>query len=204
MKTDGQAAGRRVESAGYEGWTLTGYAWHSKHIVSPLTGATMRAVVGVDEKGRYRPGMRVNAGADIATTFDAKPALDKAQAISESRDMLRDRLIDHARQAAENTQKPGEIVDVRVDARALAIAEGRRRKAAESLREHDRMTAQAGQGEKSSPYQAGTELDGNYTTQEARDRAAHVPGLHERQGAAEKYGAKDSVEHEVAPPRRSR
>jgi hypothetical protein len=61
-------------------------------------------------------------------------------------------------------------------------AEEQRRKAAESLREHDRMTAQAGQGDKSAPYQAGAELDGNYTVQESRDRAAHIPGLHEREG----------------------
>ena len=57
------------------------------------------------------------------------------------------------------------------------------RKTAESLREHERMTAQPQQTE--SPYQSGAELDGNYTVQEARDRAAHIPGLHERGAAPE-------------------
>jgi hypothetical protein len=67
------------------------------------------------------------------------------------------------------------------------------RKAAESLREHDRMTAQA--QEIKSPYQSGVELDGNYTVQEARDRAAHIPGLHER-GAAPETEAQRSARWE--------
>jgi hypothetical protein len=48
-----------------------------------------------------------------------------------------------------------------------------RRKAAESLREHDRTAAQA--QEVKSPYQSGAELDGTYTIQEARDRARILP-----------------------------
>ncbi|HEY4052740.1 MAG TPA: hypothetical protein VGL74_03310 [Terriglobales bacterium] len=56
--------------------------------------------------------------------------------------------------------------------------EEKQREAAESLREHDRMTGQA--QENKSPYQSGAELDGSYTVHEARDRAAHIPGLHER------------------------
>ncbi len=72
-----------------------------------------------------------------------------------------------------------------------------RRKAAESLREHDRMTAQAGQGEKSAPYQAGAELDGNYTVQESRDRAGHIPGLHEREGPTPKEMERDLKEYDA-------
>jgi hypothetical protein len=62
-------------------------------------------------------------------------------------------------------------------------ADEQRRKAAESLGEFDRMRAQV--AEIKPPYQSGAELDGNYTTQEARDRAAHIPGLHERGPAPE-------------------
>ena len=123
MKT-GQ--GPRIELPGYESWTLRGYAWRGKYFDSPLTGKPMRSVVGMDEQGRYRPGTRIH-GADnaIVTTFDVKRYSGKADAISKSREMLRDTLIDHARWVAEAAQKPGEIVEVRVDARALAIAEGR-------------------------------------------------------------------------------
>ena len=172
-------------------------------------GRTIRGSVGQTYGGQYRsaevslyeehgPTGRV-AFSRETSEWNNKRYAHKEQAIFAARETVQ-RSVERDR----HTQKPGEIVDARVDARALAIAERRRSKAAESLREHDRMTAQAGQGEKSSPYQAGTELDGNYTTQEARDRAAHVPGLHERQGAAEKYGSKDSGVHELHPKRRSR
>jgi hypothetical protein len=63
------------------------------------------------------------------------------------------------------------------------INELEKRRQRENLREHDRITAQA--QETKSHYQAGTELDGNYTVQDARDIAAHVPGLHERMAAPE-------------------
>jgi hypothetical protein len=123
MSNTNHGGGRKGELSGHEGWTLGAYAWRSGHLKSPLTGDAMRAVVGVDESGRYRPGIRVNdtRSADITTTFDVKPALNKDDAMSRSRDMLREKLIDHARFAAESIQKPGEIVEVRVDARALAI-----------------------------------------------------------------------------------
>jgi hypothetical protein len=62
-----------------------------------------------------------------------------------------------------------------------AQGDEQRRKAAELLREHDRMAAaQAAGQETKAPYQSGTELDGNYTVQDARDKAAHVPGWHEQ------------------------
>src|SRR5579864_1057501 len=132
MKTSDQATSRRVELAGHESWTLSNYAWRSGHFSSPVTGDTMRAVVGMDEQGRYRPGVRMNdlgrarkSEATIATTFDVKPVMDKDAAITRAREMLRGELMDHARFAAEVMQKPGEVVDVKVDARALAIAEGR-------------------------------------------------------------------------------
>jgi hypothetical protein len=132
MKTNDQAQSRRVELAGHESWTLKRYAWRSGHFSSPVTGDTMRAVVGMDEQGRYRPGVRMNdlgrahkSEQMITTKFDVKPVMDKGAAISKAREMLRSDLIDHARFAAEVTQKPGEIAEVRVQARALAIAEGR-------------------------------------------------------------------------------
>jgi hypothetical protein len=138
VKTRDGSEGRRVDSAGYEGWTLSNYAWRSGHFSSPVTGDTMRAVVGMDEQGRYRPGVRMNdlgrarkSEATIATTFDVKPVMDKDAAITRAREMLRSELIDHARFAAELMQKPGEVVDVKVDARALAIAEGRYNSAAD-------------------------------------------------------------------------
>ncbi len=117
--------GRRVERAGYESWTLSGYAWRSQHVRSPLTGGSLRAVVGTDEKGRYRPGVRESTSEAVTTAFDVKPLQDKQTAIAGAREMFRTELIDHARQAAERTQKPGEMVSVQVEARALAIAEGR-------------------------------------------------------------------------------
>ena len=131
MSGANRGGGRSVESAGYEGWTLTGYAWRSTPIKSPLSGDAIRAVVGVDERGRYRPGIRINNPETIASIFDAKPVSNIAGAVTKSREILRSTLIDHARLAAESTQKSGEIVDVRVDARALAIAEGRSQGAVE-------------------------------------------------------------------------
>jgi hypothetical protein len=129
MKTKDNAESRRVELAGYEGWTLGGYAWRSGHVKSPLTGGAMRAVVGTDVQGRYRPGVRTTAGpesaSEVTTAFDVKPVHDKSAAIVKAQEMFRSELVDHARQAAERTQKPGEIVSVQVESRALAIAEGR-------------------------------------------------------------------------------
>jgi len=61
-----------------------------------------------------------------------------------------------------------------------------RRKAAESLREHDRTAAQA--QEVKSPYQSGAELDGTYTIQEARDRR-RILRLQERGNKREGNGA---------------
>jgi len=61
----------------------------------------------------------------LSTVFDVRPQSGKAEAISKSNEMLREGLIDHARLAAESVQRPGEIVEVRVDSRALAIAEGK-------------------------------------------------------------------------------
>jgi hypothetical protein len=116
-------AGRKVEAAGFESFTLKEYSWRSGCLKSPLTGETMRGVVGKDEQGRYRPGIRVSDGKDTTTTFDVAPAKTKKDAISESRAWLRRELMDHARSAAELTQKPGEIVEVRIDSRSLAIAE---------------------------------------------------------------------------------
>jgi len=118
--------GPRIELPGYESWTLRGYAWRGQCLKSPLTGKPMRAVVGMDEQGRYRPGTRMyQADGEISTVFDVQPHSGKKEAISKSTEMLRERLIDHARFAAEVAQKLGEIVAVRVDARALAIAEGK-------------------------------------------------------------------------------
>jgi hypothetical protein len=134
MKTGDNVDARRVELAGYEGWTLGGYAWRSGHVKSPLTGGAMRAVVGMDVQGRYRPGVRTTAGAEnaseVTTAFDVKPAHDKSAAIAKAQEMFRTELIDHARQAAERTQEPGEIVSVQVESRTLAIAEGRENSAA--------------------------------------------------------------------------
>jgi hypothetical protein len=70
-----------------------------------------------------------------------------------------------------------------------------RRKAAESLREHDRTAAQA--QEVKSPYQSGAELDGTYTIQEARDRAAHTPGLQERGEPSAKEMERDLKEYDA-------
>jgi hypothetical protein len=67
-----------------------------------------------------------------------------------------------------------------------------RRSAAESLREHDRMAALAAAQETKSPYQSGAEISGDETAQEARDRAAHTPGLHERGTRSETEEQKQS------------
>lgn len=123
-------AGRKVEAAGYETFTLREYAWRGRCLNSPLTGETMRGIVGKDEEGRYRPGIRVSDGKDVRTTFEVEPEKTKKDAISQSQTMLRRELVDHARWVAERNQKPGEIVEVRVEARALAIAEGRAHSAA--------------------------------------------------------------------------
>jgi len=123
-------AGRKVEAAGYEPFTLREYAWRGRCLNSPLTGETMRGVVGRDEKGQYRPGIRVSDGKEVRTTFEVEPEKTKKEAISQSQAMLRRELVDHARTVAERNQKSGEIVEVRVEARALAIAEGRDESAA--------------------------------------------------------------------------
>ena len=74
-------------------------------------------------------------------------------------------------------------------------ADEQRRKNAESLREHDRTAAEA--QEVKSPYQSGAELHGNYTVHDARDRAAHTPGLHERGEASPKEMERDLKEYDA-------
>lgn len=70
-----------------------------------------------------------------------------------------------------------------------------KRKAAESLREHDRMTAQA--QETKPPYQSGAEIDGNSTVQQARDVAAHTQPLHERGEPNPQEIERDLKEHDA-------
>lgn len=67
------------------------------------------------------------------------------------------------------------------------LSDEQRRKAVEALREHKRMEAQTGQGDAPAPFQAGATLEGNYTVLESRDRAAHIPGLHEREGGPGRF-----------------
>jgi hypothetical protein len=70
------------------------------------------------------------------------------------------------------------------------------RKAGESLLEHVRVTAQVAGQETKTPYQSGAELDGVYTVQESRDRAAHIPPLHEREGPTPKEMERDLKEYD--------
>jgi hypothetical protein len=117
-------AGRKVVGYNSE-FTLVKYAWRSQHIESPFNGERMRAVVGKDTDGMYRAGVRTAEGNQVHTMFDSRASKNREEATGWARDMLRERLVDHARLAAEAKQKPGEIVPVLIEARALAIAEGR-------------------------------------------------------------------------------
>jgi hypothetical protein len=107
----------------------------------------MRSVVGIDEQGRYRPGTRVYGKDDeIRTAFDVKPQSTREGAIERSMEMLGHKLVDHARWAAESMQAAGEIVEVRLEPRAFAMAEGRvsgaaakygaQRESQEAMQEH--------------------------------------------------------------------
>jgi hypothetical protein len=80
-------------------------------------------------------------------------------------------------------------------------ADEQKRKTAEGLREHERMTQAQ---EMKSPYQSGAELGGAYTAQEARDRAAHTPGLHERGEPTAKETERDLKEYDAWAKREGR
>lgn len=125
-------ASRKVTGEGFKSWDLVGYAWKGPVIRSPMTYEPMRAVVAESRSGELHAGVRIGPLPDSfgaertqASIFLPKGTRDFDQAVHDARGMLREKLVDHARWHAESKQQPGEIADVIVDARSLAIAEGR-------------------------------------------------------------------------------
>jgi hypothetical protein len=125
-------ATRKVTGEKYASWHLVGYAWKSPVIRSPMTDQPMRAIVGESRSEELHAGVRIGPFPDSfgkerkqTSIFRPEGTQDLGQAIYDARAMLREKLVDHARQYAEYMQQPGEIADVVVDSRSLAIAEGR-------------------------------------------------------------------------------
>src|ERR1700691_5121508 len=46
-----------------DNWKLRGYAWRSPCVRSPMSGQNMRAIVAMDERGKYHQGWEKGGGA---------------------------------------------------------------------------------------------------------------------------------------------
>jgi hypothetical protein len=111
-----------LDGNGQFGFRLQKYVWRSKPTASPLTGRSVRCVVGQDEHGKFRAATRVgrdNERGDIQTTFATESFSNKEEAIAASRDITRDYLNGEAQGYANTVtraMKPGEqIVKVEMD-----------------------------------------------------------------------------------------
>lgn len=81
-----------------DNWHLRGYAWRSPCVKSPLSEENMRAIVAIDTRGRYHPGLRNSneLGADYKTVYgDFSSYGDKQKAIDVAKLMLQEAVESH-------------------------------------------------------------------------------------------------------------
>jgi hypothetical protein len=93
-------------------WTLRKYAWRSPCVKSPLTGQNVRAVVALDDRGSYHPGLRNadsrDSGKEFRTVYqDFTGYWDRDRAIGEAKKMLSDTMESHAQTRNHLMETPG-------------------------------------------------------------------------------------------------
>jgi hypothetical protein len=96
-------------------WTLRSYAWRGRCVKSPMSGQNMRAIVAIDDKGKYHPGLRNSewrgSGREYKTVYqDFTGYGDKEKAIQEARTMLTDTVESHEQTRSHLAEESRECV----------------------------------------------------------------------------------------------
>jgi hypothetical protein len=82
-----------------EDWNLQSYAWRGPCVKSPMSGQNLRAIVAMDDRGKFHPGLRNSewrGGPEYKTVYqDFTSYSDKNKAIQEAKTMLSDMVQAH-------------------------------------------------------------------------------------------------------------
>lgn len=95
---------------------LQRYVWHSANATASLPGAAIPCIVGQDEHGRFRPGIRIGQfenNRTAQTVFTDDQFLTKQEAMQFSREMTRAYIRAEAECYADSVKepmKPGEQI----------------------------------------------------------------------------------------------
>ncbi len=115
-------AGRQIRSEEGGLFHLQRYVWRSAPATWSSPGAAIRCVVGQDEHGKFRPGIRVGRspnGWNLQTIFANEQFLTKEEAVQASREMTRAYISAEAECYADSVKrsmKPGErIIKIQMD-----------------------------------------------------------------------------------------
>jgi hypothetical protein len=120
--TEGLMAGRQIRSEEGGVFQLQRYVWRSAPATCSLPGGAIRCIVGQDEHGTFRPGIRLGRSPDggkAQTIFTDDQFLTKEEAVQASREMTRAYIWAEAECYADSVKKsmkPGErIIKVQMD-----------------------------------------------------------------------------------------
>jgi len=114
--------GRQVREDEGGFFHLQRYVWRSAPATASLPGAAIRCIVGQDEHGKFRPGIRIGQfenNGKAQTIFTENQFLTKQEAVQFSREMTRAYIWGEAECYADSVKKsmkPGEqIIKVQMD-----------------------------------------------------------------------------------------